>query len=106
MTHLTDYRRASVDTDAHPEGDVQFFREIPAEIGQLTNLQYLELNNNQLTGPIPSEVGQMSNLQSLTLYFNQLTGSIPPELGQLSSIFRAISRIQRVLVLQLGEQQG
>ena len=37
---------------------------IPSEIGQLVNLQYLDLCCNQITS-IPSEIGQLVNLQSL-----------------------------------------
>ncbi|MCK4344529.1 MAG: hypothetical protein KAX05_04525, partial [Bacteroidales bacterium] len=47
------------------------------EIGNLTNLQYLLLYNNQLSGSIPTEIGNLTNLQCLRLYNNQLSGSIP-----------------------------
>ena len=40
---------------------------IPAELGDLTNLQSLDLNNNQLTGPIPGWLGDLSNLTFLGL---------------------------------------
>ena len=36
--------------------------EIPPEIGNLTNLAYLNLRNNQLTGEIPPEIGNLTNL--------------------------------------------
>ena len=39
---------------------------LPPEIGQLTNLQWLELEDNQLTG-LPPEFGQLANLQTLAL---------------------------------------
>ena len=54
--------------------------EIPSEIGNLTNLTYLNLNNNELTGQIPSEIGNLTNLIHLYLSFNQLTGEIPLEI--------------------------
>ncbi len=57
---------------------------IPAEIGALTNLQILYLNDNQLTGSIPPELENLSILMDLSFHTNQLTGSIPPELGSLS----------------------
>ena len=59
---------------------------IPPEIGQLTNLTYLDLHGNQLTGSIPPEIGQLTNLEHLSLYGNQLTGSIPPEISQLTNL--------------------
>ena len=60
--------------------------EIPAELGSLSDLQWLVLRNNQLTGAIPVELGDLSNLQDLYLNQNQLTGSIPPELGGLANL--------------------
>ena len=60
--------------------------EIPPELGQLSQLQYLTLHNNQLSGEIPVELGQLSQLWSLALDHNQLTGEIPSQLGQLSQL--------------------
>ncbi|MGY8788354.1 MAG: leucine-rich repeat domain-containing protein, partial [Fidelibacterota bacterium] len=58
----------------------------PSEIGNLTNLEWLHLQNNELTGSIPSEIGNLINLERLHLDNNQLTGSIPPELGNLINL--------------------
>ena len=41
------------------------------EIVELTNLQYLELNDNNLT-TLPAEIGQLTNLQELILCNNKL----------------------------------
>ncbi|MBE8999850.1 leucine-rich repeat domain-containing protein [Nostoc sp. LEGE 12447] len=57
---------------------------LPSEIGQLTNLQTLYLNNNQLSS-LPSEIGQLTNLQTLYLNNNQLS-SLPSEIGQLTNL--------------------
>jgi hypothetical protein len=59
---------------------------IPPELGNLSHLNFLYLNNNQLTGSIPPELGNLSDLEYLYLDNNQLTGSIPEELGNLHSL--------------------
>ena len=46
----------------------------------------VDLRGNELTGPIPPELGNLSNLQSLQLGGNHLTGPIPRELGNLSNL--------------------
>ena len=57
---------------------------IPPELGKLSKLQELDLKNSGLSGPIPSELGKLSNLRELDLEYNDLSGPIPPELGKLS----------------------
>ena len=64
----------------------QLTGEIPAELGSLTNLEWLQLAYNQLTGEIPAELGNLANLQTLFLGRNQLTGEIPAELGDLTNL--------------------
>ncbi|MEP7317522.1 MAG: T9SS type A sorting domain-containing protein, partial [Panacibacter sp.] len=59
---------------------------IPPEIGNLTNLTHLYISSNQLSGEIPSEIGKMIKLEELYLDFNQLSGDIPPEIGNLINL--------------------
>ena len=59
---------------------------IPSEIGALTNLEYLSLSQNDITGSIPSEIGNLTNLTELNLGENQLTGEIPSEIGNLTNL--------------------
>jgi hypothetical protein len=59
---------------------------IPSEIGHLTALQQLYLNNNQLSGSILSEIGHVTALQQLYLSNIQLSGSIPSEIGHLTAL--------------------
>ncbi len=59
---------------------------IPAALGDLTKLKYLNLNNNSLTGPIPAELGNLDSLKYLNLNGNALTGSIPAALGNLTKL--------------------
>ena len=64
----------------------QLTGEIPAELGNLTNLTHLDLPYNQLTGGIPAELGSLTNLTHLDLPYNQLTGGIPAWLGNLTNL--------------------
>ena len=66
----------------------QLTGEIPAELGDLSNLEVLTPYSNQLTGEIPAELGGLTNLESLDLAANQLTGEIPAELGGLTNLVR------------------
>ena len=61
---------------------------IPPELGSLPNLTRLYLVNNQLSGEIPSELGNLASLTALLLNENQLAGEIPAELGNLSNLTR------------------
>ena len=54
--------------------------EIPADLGNLQNLEQLRLNDNQLTGEIPSALGRLENLTLLHLSGNQMTGCVPAAL--------------------------
>jgi Leucine-rich repeat (LRR) protein len=60
--------------------------EIPAELGNFTELQRLFLFGNDLSDEIPAELGNLSKLQYLWLDNNHLCEEIPVELMNLSSI--------------------
>ena len=55
-------------------------------MGNLSNLERLDLGSNALSGPIPSSLGNLSNLKSLSLDGNALSGPIPSSLGNLSNL--------------------
>jgi len=59
---------------------------IPTEIGNLKNLKWLLLNNNQLSGSIPASIGNLTNLTELGLGYNQLSGSIPSSIKNLKAL--------------------
>ena len=80
--------------------------EVPPEIGNLTNieklylndnqleggiefiidfvfLRYLNIQNNQFSGEIPEEINNLTNLLFFKLYNNQLSGEIPTSICDL-----------------------
>ena len=61
---------------------------MPVQLVTLTELHFLDLSDNQLSGAIPPELGDLSpqGLVSLDLSANQLNGTIPAELGDLRSL--------------------
>ena len=60
---------------------------LPPELGNLANLEQLEIGWNDLTGPLPPELGNLANLTTLILSGNSLLdGRIPPELGDLANL--------------------
>ena len=68
---------------------------IPTSIGLLSDLIYLNLNGNGITGILPSQLGYLTKMKYLDIgatvniaqnifNLNHLSGSIPSELGFLS----------------------
>ena len=45
------------------------------------------LSANDLTGEIPAALGNLSNLERLSLSANDLTGPIPPKLGNIDALY-------------------
>ncbi|KAH7575490.1 hypothetical protein JRO89_XS02G0122800 [Xanthoceras sorbifolium] len=60
--------------------------QIPGGIQNLTQLQNLELSDNQLSGEIPTEIVKLKKLWQLELYNNSLTGKLPAGFGNLTSL--------------------
>ncbi len=60
--------------------------DIPTKIGNLVNLQILDLENNFLTGNIPQEVGDLIQLTYLDFHNNKLSGGIPTNLNKLTNL--------------------
>ncbi|XP_048503177.1 BRASSINOSTEROID INSENSITIVE 1-associated receptor kinase 1 isoform X2 [Beta vulgaris subsp. vulgaris] len=67
-------------------GNANLTGELVTQLGQLPNLQYLELYSNNISGPVPYELGNLTNLVSLDLYLNNLSGPIPDTLGKLQRL--------------------
>ena len=78
---------------------------IPAELGDLTSLLVLDLARNNLSGEIPAELGDLASLWSLFLWGNKLSGEIPAELGDLTNLFD-LSLAQNKLDGEIPEELG
>ncbi|GAA0167994.1 transmembrane signal receptor [Lithospermum erythrorhizon] len=53
------------------------------EIGKLSYLQSVLLQNNDISGSIPDAIGKLKKLQALDLSINKFDGEIPSSLGDL-----------------------
>ncbi|KAL3753096.1 hypothetical protein ACJRO7_000488 [Eucalyptus globulus] len=60
--------------------------QIPPEIGSLTKLKYFYLGDNSLSGTIPPEVGNLTLLTNLDLSRNQLYGEVPETISRLANL--------------------
>ncbi|GLJ28559.1 hypothetical protein SUGI_0562260 [Cryptomeria japonica] len=69
----------------------ELYGAIPWEIGtKLSDLKFLNLRGNQLSGHIPNSLGNCSSLEVLDLDTNQLGGTVPMELGKLNFLTRLL----------------
>ncbi|KAK9155258.1 hypothetical protein Sjap_002738 [Stephania japonica] len=59
---------------------------VPAFIGELREMQYLDLGINALSGELPKELGNLTKLIVLGLGANNFSGPLPSELGKLASL--------------------
>ena len=87
----------------------QLTGELPAELGDLTNLKELRLGINRLSGEIPAELGNLAGLTHLYLYGNQLNGEIPSELGNLAGLIHLFlygNRLNGEIPWELGNLAG
>jgi len=49
----------------------------------MTNMTRFELFDNKLSGTLPAELGNMLDLEIFQVHQNPLTGTVPPEMCQL-----------------------
>ena len=86
--------------------DNRFTGSLPKEIGNLTKLKYLHLHDNRFTGSLPKEIGNLTKLKHLHLHDNRFTGSLPSELGnlvELDSLWLYDNRFTGGLPKELGD---
>lgn len=55
-------------------------------LGEVAEFDFLNLENNNLSGEIPRTVGFSSNLLSLNMRGNKLSGSLPASLMNLTNL--------------------
>ncbi|CAA7038097.1 unnamed protein product, partial [Microthlaspi erraticum] len=67
-------------------GNANLSGQLVPQLGQLPNLQYLEVFSNNIIGAIPEELGNLRELLSLDLSFNNISGPIPSSLGKLQKL--------------------
>ncbi|KAK8712697.1 hypothetical protein V6N13_147927 [Hibiscus sabdariffa] len=63
-----------------------FSGELPASIGNLHSLEFLDLGYCYFGGLVPSTLGNLPNLKFLNLALNYFLGSVPPTLGNLTKL--------------------
>ena len=77
----------------------------PPELGRLTLLEYISLNNHEISGTIPTQIGLLSLLTVFDLEGNRFSGTLPAtigQLGQLNNLYMAFNRISGGLPSELG----
>ncbi|XP_050231095.1 putative receptor-like protein kinase At3g47110 [Mercurialis annua] len=74
------------------------FGSVSPYIGNLSFLETLKLQNNQLTGAIPDEICNLFRLRVMNMSFNSLQGSISSNISKLSEL--------RILDLSMNKITG
>ena len=60
--------------------------ELPSSIGDLKQLQFLNLDSCNISGPIPASIGDLAQLRTLELHCTNISGPIPPSIGDLTEL--------------------
>jgi len=59
---------------------------IPTELGEMSSLEVLHLEGNQLTGSLPLEVVSSPIIDEIFVTSNKLSGTIPTEIGLATAL--------------------
>ncbi|KAF9667521.1 hypothetical protein SADUNF_Sadunf15G0031800 [Salix dunnii] len=77
---------------------------LPISIANLsTNLYWLALSTNYLTGDVPVEIANLKNLEYLAFSENMLTGRLPDSIGRLSKLQELHRKFRHGEMVQEGE---
>lgn len=93
--------------------------DLPDNLNQLTELQYIDLSKNQITGPLPDNISQLNKLTFLDISGNKLIDTLSGEISQLDklrylalasnqfsgSIPKRIGDMERLQYLNLGHNK-
>jgi Leucine-rich repeat (LRR) protein len=85
----------------------QQLKKVPGYVFKLTNLEELNISNNQITGALPAEIGNLKSLKVLNANNNLMT-SIPAEIGQLPNlqVFNISQNLLAGVPKEIGQAQG
>ncbi|AES75306.1 LRR receptor-like kinase family protein [Medicago truncatula] len=90
-------------------GGNQISGKIPDELGNLVGLILLTMEYNFFEGIIPTTFGKFQKMQLLSLDGNKLSGGIPPFIGNLSQLFKLVldhNMFQGIIPPSLGNCQN
>lgn len=71
---------------------------MPSEIGQLTLLESLGMNENDWGGTIPTEIGNLRSLLVFGMRSTMLTGTIPTHIGLLADTITSLDLSSNMLI--------
>lgn len=82
---------------------------LPTELGNLSNLEWLNFNDNRIGGTIPVSLGNLSKLELFSLTSNLIEGTIPASLANLSkltSLLVGINYLTGLIPYEIGNLTG
>eukprot|EP00116_Pleurobrachia_bachei_P001456 sb/3461718/ len=98
ITYLLSHSASSFDSET-------LFQEVPASMGNLTNLVYLTLDKNRIEAvpakEVPASMGNLTNLVYLTLDKNRIE-AVPAKIAECSKL--TILTIRENLIAELPEE--
>lgn len=68
------------------DGNLKITGTIPSLIGDLLDLEFIDMDTNALTGSLPSELWQLSKMRVIDLNSNGFTGTLSPEIRHLAGL--------------------